>query len=52
VGGKFKTRNYRIEHGDAQWRDNNILEILPWEPENLLEKTHQQVPPAAVVLLR
>jgi hypothetical protein len=29
IGGKFKTRNYRVDHGDAQWRDTNILEILP-----------------------
>ena len=28
VVAKFKTRNYRIQHGDAQWRDTNILEIM------------------------
>ena len=28
IGGKFRTRNYRVDHGDAQWRDTNILEIL------------------------
>ena len=29
VGGKFKTRNYQVDYGNAQWRDTNILEILP-----------------------
>jgi hypothetical protein len=29
IGGKFKTRNYQVDHGDAQWHDTNILEILP-----------------------
>ena len=28
-GGKFKASNVRVEYGDARWRDNNILEILP-----------------------
>jgi hypothetical protein len=28
-GGKFKASNVRVEHGDARWRDTNILEILP-----------------------
>ena len=27
VGGKFKVRNYSIEHGPAQWIDDGILEI-------------------------
>ena len=29
LGGKFRTRNYRVDHGDACWRDNMMLEILP-----------------------
>ena len=28
IGGKFKTRNHRVEYGPSKWRDNNILEIL------------------------
>ncbi len=28
IGGKFKTRNYQVAYGDAQWRDTNILEIM------------------------
>jgi hypothetical protein len=26
---KFKTRNYCVNYGPAQWHDTNILEILP-----------------------
>ncbi len=29
VGGKFKTRNHRVEYGSAQWIDEQTLEILP-----------------------
>lgn len=29
LDGKFRTRNYCVDHGDACWRDTNRLEILP-----------------------